>query len=411
MSEILIGEILLDIALLLGLTFLLGGLLAKLRIPIILGALVAAMVVHYTPLGTRLLSQEIYPELSLLADLGVMFLLFFIGLQIDLKEMRSQSGDIVWLTILNTIFPFLFGMLLMLFYGYGWLLAFIIGLTRMPTAEAVIVPILDDFRLIRTKVGRFIVGAGVLDDVIEVFLVAFVSVWIGEKAAAGTGVGAMIENEVISITLSIILFLLFAWIGYRWLLPWLGRLLPRHPRNLILLCAFVLFALGGYAEHSELGMVVGAITAGVILRPVFRSMGVVGEQTTRAIHAFTYGFFGLIFFYWVGLSVDLGGIVQFPMLTILLYLAGTLGKLLGAFIMVPMKKMSAREALVVGVGIDARLTTEIIVAKLLLDAKLIDADLFTALVAAASFTAITVPLLFTLLVRLWGEQLRSETTV
>jgi Ca2+-transporting ATPase len=53
------------------------------------------------------------------------------------------------------------------------------------------------------------------------------------------------------------------------------------------------------------------------------------------------------------------------------------------------------------------MTTEIIVAKLLLDAQLIDLHLFTALVAAASFTAITVPLAFTLLVRKWGEQLRD----
>ena len=61
---------------------------------------------------------------------------------------------------------------------------------------------------------------------------------------------------------------------------------------------------------------------------------------------------------------------------------------------------------VVGIGLDARLTTEIIVAKLLLDPKLINVELFTALVAAASFTALTVPLAFTLLVRQWADQIR-----
>jgi Ca2+-transporting ATPase len=66
-----------------------------------------------------------------------------------------------------------------------------------------------------------------------------------------------------------------------------------------------------------------------------------------------------------------------------------------------------REAWTVGIGLDARLTTEIIVAQLLFDAKLIDGHLFTALVSAASFTAISVPLVFALLVRRWGEQLRT----
>jgi Ca2+-transporting ATPase len=61
----------------------------------------------------------------------------------------------------------------------------------------------------------------------------------------------------------------------------------------------------------------------------------------------------------------------------------------------------------VGIGLDARMTTEIIVAKLLLTAGLIDAELFTALISAASFTAITVPLAFTLLVRKWGDFLKQ----
>jgi len=87
--------------------------------------------------------------LAFLADLGVLFLLFYIGLQIDLKEMLNQSGDIIRLTVLNTLVPFLMGMAVMLALGYGWLMALVIGLTRMPTAEAVIVPILDEFKLIR----------------------------------------------------------------------------------------------------------------------------------------------------------------------------------------------------------------------------------------------------------------------
>jgi Ca2+-transporting ATPase len=124
------------------------------------------------------------------------------------------------------------------------------------------------------------------------------------------------------------------------------------------------------------------------------------------LRSISYGFLGLIFFLWVGLSVDLEGVLRNPTLAILLYLAGTLGKLLGVFMMVPMKRLTVREAWVVGIGLDARLTTEIIVAKLLLDAKLINVELFTALVAAASFTALTVPLAFTLLVRQWADQIR-----
>ncbi|RMD68499.1 MAG: cation:proton antiporter [Gammaproteobacteria bacterium] len=402
MSEVELGELLLLLALLFGLSYGLAGLLVKVRIPGILGALFVAMAAHYTPMGARLSQGAIYDAFNFLAQLGVLFLLFFIGLQIDFREMRALSRDILWATVLNTAFPFLLGVLVMLFLGYGWMLAFVIGLTRMPTAEAVIVPILDEFQLIRTRVGEFIVGAGVLDDVIEVFLVAFVSVWIGER----TGLGGSVEREVGDIALGLLAFVLAAWVSYRWLLAPLARWLPARPRHLILLAMLALFAFGGFAQYMSLGMVVGAITAGVLLRPVFNRAAQAGEGATRTIRAISYGFFGLVFFFWVGLSVDLEGLVREPMLAILLFLAAFLGKLIGIFVMVPMGKIDVREAWTIGIGLNARLTTEIIVAKLLLDARLIDVKLFTALVAASSVSTVVVPLLFTLLVRAWGSELQ-----
>jgi len=401
MTEVQISEILLDLALLFGLTYLLAGLLERVRIPGILGALIVGMAVHYMPLGARLLSPEIYGPLTFLAHLGVLFLLFYIGLQIDLEEMRRMSGDIIWCTILNTTVPFLFGMAVMLALGYGWLMAFVIGLTRMPTAEAVVVPILDEFQLIRTRVGQFIVGVGTLDDVLEVVMITVVSVWIGEKAG---GSASGLASDVIGILVGLLVFVSLAWISYRWLIPSLNRWLQRRPRNLMLLGMLVLFGFGGLSEYASLGMVVGAITAGILMRPAFDDPA--GAQTTQAIRVISYGFLGLVFFFWVGLSADLAGMLQAPTLAILLYLAGTLGKLIGVFLMVPMGKLNVREAWTIGVGLDARLTTEIIVAQLLLSAKLIDVHLFSALVTAASFTAFTIPLVFSLLLRRWGEQLR-----
>jgi len=401
MTEHQVGELLLDLALLFALTYLLAGLLERIRIPGILAALFVAMAVHYTPLGERLLSPEFHVPLSFLAELGVLFLLFYIGLQIDLGEMRTSGRDILLLTFLNTIVPFLFGMVVMLTLGYNWMLAFIIGLTRMPTAEAVIVPILDEFKLVRTKVGAFIIGAGVLDDVIEVILVSLVSVWISSRTVEMTGGTG-------GIALGILMFMFLAWVSHRWLLPFLSKWMSCRPRNLMLLSVVVLFGFGGLSQYAGIGMIVGAITAGILLRPVLETMGEAGKQLTESVQSDSYGFLGLLFFFWVGLNADPVGILQEPVLAILLYLAGTLGKIVGVFLMVPLKKITVREAWIIGIGLDARLTTEIIVAQLLFTAGIIDEHLYTALISAASFTAITVPLVFALLVRQWGEQLRTS---
>jgi Ca2+-transporting ATPase len=170
----------------------------------------------------------------------------------------------------------------------------------------------------------------------------------------------------------------------------------------------ILFGFGGFGEYVELGMVVGAITAGVIMRPLFESEEQKGELLSKTTQTLSYGFFGVLFFFWVGFNADMAGFIQEPLLAIVLYLAGTFGKLFGVLLMVPMKKMRLKEAIIVGVGLDARLTTEIIVAQLLFSAAIIDLKLFTALVAASSFTAITVPLLFSLLIRFWGEEVYRE---
>jgi len=407
MNEQLLGQFLLLLALLFGLTYILAGFMERLKIPGILAALFVAMGAHYTPIGD-LLSHGPFSEIfTVLAELGVLFLLFFIGLQIDMKEMRSQSGNILLATALNTIVPFILGVGVMRYLGYDWIVSFVVGLTRMPTAEAVIVPILDEFGLIKTKVGNYIVGAGVLDDVIEVFLIAIVSLWIGDKSG-------LISNDitaVIDLVSNVILFTAAAWAVHRWILVPLSHWLKVRVANLILLTIIILFVFGGFAEHSDLGLVVGAIVAGMLMRPVFNSAGDVGKQATKAVRAVSYGFFGIVFFLWIGMSVDLSGMLKAPELAILLFLAAFAGKIIGIFFMVPLGQLSGKEAWTIGIGLNARLTTEIIVAKLLLDAHLIDIELFTALVAASSVSTIVVPLLFSLMVSSWKKELTLSSGI
>lgn len=398
MNETELGELLLSLSLIFALTYILGYLLSKFRIPSILAALFVGIGLSYTAFSPFVHSLAAFETTFIfLADLGVLFLLFYIGLQIELGEMRKSSADILWLTALNTVIPFIFGLAAMLAYGYGWAIALVIGITRMPTAEAVIVPILDEFKMIKTRVGTFIIGAGVLDDIIEVILVGIVSIWIGAKAGETHG-------GVVGLLAGILSFALVSWTFYKWM-PWITqRWEPKNLSALMIFSLIILFGFGGFAEYVELGMVVGAIIAGVIMRPFFDRDEHKGEFLSKTTQTLSYGFFGVLFFFWVGFTADMEGFLEEPLLAIVLYMAGTFGKLLGVLIMVPMKKMRLKEAIIVGIGLDARLTTEIIVAQLLFTASIIDLKLFTALVAASSFTAFTVPLIFTLLIRYWGDE-------
>ncbi len=403
MNEFELGELLLSLSLVFALTYALGYFLSQFRIPSILAALFVGMALSYTSFSPLIHSVPAFEStFSFLANLGVLFLLFYIGLQIDLREMKRSSSDIVWLTLLNTVIPFVFGVAAMLLYGYGWAIALVIGMTRMPTAEAVIVPILDEFNMVKSRVGMFIIGAGVLDDIIEVVLVGIVSVWIGSEAGGAHG-------SVVGLLSGIAAFGFISWLFYIWIPRITQEWEPKTLSALMLFSLIILFGFGGFGEYVELGMVVGAITAGVILRPLFEKEERKGELLSSTTQTLSYGFFGVLFFFWVGFNADMAGFFEGPLLAVVLYLVGTLGKLLGVLLMVPMKKMQLKEAVIIGVGLDARLTTEIIVAQLLYSASLIDLPLFTALVAASSFTAITVPLIFSQLIRYWGKDVTAQS--
>lgn len=397
MNEFDLGRLLGTLSFIFALTLALGYLFSKFRLPSILAALFIGMGLSCSPIDTIIHIPQFETIFEFLSNLGVLFLLFYIGLQIELKEMQKSSSDIVWLTILNTIFPFIFGVIAMLLYGYGWAIALVIGMTRMPTAEAVIVPILDEFKMLKTKVGTLIVGAGVLDDVIEVILVGIVSVWIGTKTGESYG-------GIVALIAGMSAFMILSWFFYRYMPLILRNYKPKNLSTLMIFSLIILFGFGGFGEYVEIGMVMGAIFSGVIMRPFFENNEEKGELLTKTTQTLSYGFFGVLFFFWVGFNADMEDFLKEPLLAIVLYFAGTLGKLLGVLLMVPMKKINLKEAIIIGVGLNARLTTEIIVAQLLFTAAIIDTKLFTALVAASAFSTITVPLLFTLLIRLWGEE-------
>ncbi|RME93775.1 MAG: cation:proton antiporter [Candidatus Hydrogenedentota bacterium] len=394
--EQILSSIFLHLALLIGVTYLLSILFERLKIPSLVGALVLAMLLRETAIGETMLKKENFEVLTVLAQVGVLFLLFQIGLQLDLKEISTLGKNIVYATILNTIGAFILGFLGMLALGFPLLIAAVIGVTRMPTAEAVVVPILDEFKILKTRPGQIILGAGILDDFIEVFLVAWVSVMIGAKQSQSHSIETVMASAGILI--------IVGFIAYKWLLPFLAKLTKPTVKNFTLLAVAVLFLLGGYTEKANLGLVIGALTAGIVMRPVLNHYREAREGMYEFLSPLNYGFLGLIFFLWIGFSIDLKGVWEDPILTLVLFFAGALGKVGGMFVLVWLKKMDWKEAIVTGVGLNARLTTEIIVAQLLFEFKIIDIKLFTALVAASSLTTLLVPMLLTWFIRLWKDE-------
>jgi Ca2+-transporting ATPase len=370
------------------------------------GALIVGAVAAQTWLAPSLAAPASEQLLDMLSQLGIEFLLFFVGLQIDLQEVDKRAREVLLLTLSTTLTPFVLGTALMLALGYDGLRACVVGLTLVPTAEVVVVPILDEFGLLRTRVGQLIVGAGTLDDLLEVALIAVASLWLGTQTSEVATAQLLTRSAAGMFALATLY-----WFAQRWCWPRVARWLPAEPHMLVMFSMFVLIGFVALSAASGLGTLIGSLLAGLLMRKLYVQLGIAGEQATQAFRNMGYGFFGAIFFLRVGMSIDIFAVLLAPWLALAIFAAGAAGKLGGVWLLRWARRVTPFECWVLGIGLDARLTTETIVAQLLYRAKLIPLELFSAIVAAAALSTIAVPVALSVVLRSRGETLLEPVQV
>ncbi|PIR07260.1 MAG: hypothetical protein COV55_00330 [Candidatus Komeilibacteria bacterium CG11_big_fil_rev_8_21_14_0_20_36_20] len=152
--------------------FILGFFLEKIKIPWIFAALILGLFLSFNQTFFDLAHSA---NFEFMAKLGIYFLLFSIGFEFDLVKIRKLGNFIVKSTFFIIFFEAFFGSLLIHFvFGYGWLVAILVALSFATVGEAILIPILDEFKLIKTKLGQSILGIGTLDDLIEVAVIVVV---------------------------------------------------------------------------------------------------------------------------------------------------------------------------------------------------------------------------------------------
>ena len=245
-----------DIYLFLGiaflLTFLTGKLLEKIRVPWIFAALlIGSLLAIYNPFSYITSSSTF----EFLAQLGMYFLLFIIGFEIDLKKFKKSSKFIFKATFFIIFLEAFLGSLLIHFvFGYSWLISFLVALSFATVGEAILIPILDEFKIINTKLGQSIIGIGTFDDIIEIILLILVGILVGTKAAHS-------QINIIIILVSMgVLFILT--IGLKKLKKQEERFKFLSIEILFLLILFVLFIFIGIGQLAHAAPI-AAILAGI----------------------------------------------------------------------------------------------------------------------------------------------------
>ncbi len=356
--------------------------------PAVLGELLAGVVLgpslldllHRKPFAGEGMAAGVF----LLANVGVVLLMFIAGLETDLEQMRKVGRVAAAAGVAGVVVPLLFGLAVALPFGFDVQKSVFMGIVLTATSVSITVQTLIELRQLDSKEGTTLLGAAVVDDVIAlVVLAVFVAVSLsGGGGLAGVGV----------VLLRMAAFFVVAILLGRFLRPALGRA-ERAPVSEGLL-AVTLVAVLAYSWSAEALGGVAAIT-GAYLAGVLVAKAGYRQELEHRLKAFTYALLVPIFFVSIGLQTNARALAaQDIPLAFLIILAAVAGKVIGCGAGARLAGFTGSEALRIGVGMISRGEVGLIIAAIGLQTGLLGERGFAIMVIMVlATTVITPPLL------------------
>lgn len=299
-------------------TKLLGALAQRLGQPSVLGELLAGVVLGGSVLGVI---DPQGPVIFALAELGVLILLFEIGLHTELASLVRVGTAAVSVGLVGVILPFAGGFAVSVMLGLDTLPAIVCGAALTATSVGISARVLSDLGQLDRTEGRIVLGAAVIDDVIGLIVLSIVT-----GLAAGVAPAPLPVLKTAAIAFG---FIAVAIVIGRSLVPtvfgWIARIEVAGTLGLFGL-AFA-FVMAWLAEHSGSAMIIGAFAAGLILNPTPQRR-TIERATTEIGH-----FFVPVFFAAVGAAVDVRTFMDPGTLAIggALIVVGILGKMAAGY--------------------------------------------------------------------------------
>jgi Kef-type K+ transport system membrane component KefB len=366
-----------------------GGLISlKLGQPSVLGEILAGLILgpsvlnllHWAPFTDKHLGEVI----ALLAELGVLLLMFNAGLSLHLSELLRSGKVSVFSGILGVLVPLGMGAAAAQLFGLSGTAAIFTGLILAATSVSISAQTLMEMGVLRSRVGIGLLGAAVLDDIL---VVLGISVFMALTLGAEGGL-----ESVVAIAVRMVLYIGIA-IGIGiYFIPRLTHRIDNMPISHGLIAfTFVVTILFAWTSEvlGSMAAITGAFLAGLVFA---RSPS--KERVEVGMSSLAYGVFVPIFFVNVGLAANIrdlsaGGTWLF----IVLCLMAIVSKLLGGGIGARLAGFTNQEAIQLGTGMISRGEVGLIVATVGISEGLIEPDIFYVVVGIVIVTTLLTPLL------------------
>lgn len=380
-------EVLRDLAIILLFAKCFGILARKFKAPQVVGQIIAGLIVGPCLLGW--ISQTEF--ITEMAEVGVIILMFSVGLESDLKEL-IKTGPVAFLIACSGVFvPLVCGAVLYMgFYGVSpwgsenFYKAVFMGTIMTATSVSITVASLQELGKIKSKVGTAIVSAAIIDDVIGIIVLTFVIGFKNPESNPGMVVVKTVAFFAVAIVGGFLVYKLFLTLDKRY----------PHTRRIPIVSVAFCFALSYIAEkYFGIADITGAYVAGVVLCNLSDN-----EYIERKVDVSSYMFFGPIFFASIGLKTSFdsmnGKLIAFCICFVIVAL---LAKVIGCGLVGRLCKYSGSDSLKIGVGMMTRGEVALIVAQKGLAAGLLTADYFTAVILLILVSSILTPIILKLL--------------
>lgn len=367
-----------------------GELAAYFKAPSVIGELIAGILIGPSVFGL----VELTPAIHLLAQIGIILLLFEVGIETDIGRLASSGINATAVAMGGVILPFLLGFVISYFlFNFSLLASLFIGSTLTATSIGITLRVLRDLKKQNSHEAQIIIGAAVLDDIIGIILLAMLYEFSVSGAVNLWNAGKVIVFIFLFFLISPLAAKSISWTIKKWdEKSDIPGLLPTTIISLILLFAWIAHELGA----PEL---LGGFAAGLALsRQFFFPFAAFLHQTPEFSHRVEeqmkpiIHLFSPIFFVAIGLSLNLKSIdwssVFIWTLTGLLLISAIIGKLASGFFLFKEKFYTK---LLVGTAMIPRGEVGLIFANIGLKAGVFKDDIYASIILVIALTTLLAP--------------------
>jgi Kef-type K+ transport system membrane component KefB len=361
-----------------------GGVAARwIRLPDVVGQIVIGCVVGPSVLGWVTPSEP----LEVLSEIGVVLLLFSVGLETRLEDVKRVGGSAFAVGVIGVVIPFVCGTFWAHSIGPDWPRSLFVAAAFVATSAGITAAVLKQMGALRRTESRVILGAAVIDDILAMLLLGVV---VAIQAGGSLRVGSLlvVSGEAVGFVLVV------GWLGTLMMRrgsKWLEH--ARNPMSPLLVVLVLCLGLAWLATRFGLAAIIGAFLAGMIASETRQRVRL--EEQMQPLLALLTPFFFVL----TGAKVDLAKLASGEALWLLLVatLLALVTKLAGGWL--GALRLGPRSALIVGVGMIPRGEVGIVVAALGLSAGVFGDMLYAVIIAMSLLTSIIAPPFLALLLK------------